>query len=1174
MKLSFRTTSLVFGFCLAATIAPAQEFRGTISGTVTDPAGAVVPDAKISAVESATGTKLQTASESTGDYTLPFLSPGNYDLTVQATGFKESIRKGIHVAAGAHVVIDIALEVGNTTQSVEVTADAPLVNTENAAVGQTITTKEVEDLPLNGRTPLVLASLSIGVLATGQPSLIHPFDSGAAAGWSIAGAAAQTNEIQINGSPDATWDGRLAYSPPADAVQEVSVKTFDTDSSSGHTAGGTINQVMKSGTNALHGSAWEFNQPNTLLANNYFNNKNGLLPPVTHYNQYGITAGGPVFVPKAFDGRNKLFWFFAWESVKDSQPNTTLLSVATPKERTGDFSDLLAVGTQYQLYNPYSATQSGTLITRAPYSGNIIPASQLSPIAANYLKLMPLPNLPGSANGFNNYASTAPTPDDFSNELGRMDYNASDRDRMFFDIRRTDYIQTKNNYFANASTGSILTRANWGGTFDNVFTLNPTNVFDLRVNFTRMDEAHPSPSQGVDPAALGFPAYMTTTSQYLQMPNIAFAGATGFTTMGFTGANKLPSQSFQLFGSWVKLKGNHSFKFGGEFRQYVLNTVSYANSAGSFSFSANSWVKATSSASSTVVQGQDLAELLLGLPTSGSYDLNTSAAYFEHYGAVYFQDDWRVRRNLTLNLGARFDYDAPYHEKYGRTVNGFDGTSTNPLSAAATAAYAAKPIPQLPPANFKVLGGLTFPTDGAMYQQTSHIISPRIGLAWTPDAMHGKTVVRSGFAIFVQPVTISQLGIGGAYSTNPIQQQYGFSQTTSYTASNNSFLSPATNLSDPFPTGIKQPVGSSLGLGTFAGQTIQVMDPNIKDPYSIRWNFGIQHSFTPNTVLEVVYTGSHSVALPIYVTQLNGIPASYLSTLGTRDQPVITALSATNANPFAGLATAQNGSTATVAQILAKFPEFPVGTGSGGTGVIELNHTAGSSFYESLNVRFQKRFSDGLTAAANYIYSKTIDRTTWLNDTDPAPEKRISPNDHPQRIVLATAYELPFGRGRKFSMGGSRTANIIFGDWGLNSIYTYQVGAPVTWVNGSTTSPGDYVYFGAPIVLDNRNNNSPAFNTTAFDTAAANQFQYHIRTFSTTFPNLRMDGINEWSPSVSKRFFFTESANLQLRLEAYNVLNHPTFGPPNTTATSAAFGTITTQANRPRTLQIGARLVF
>jgi hypothetical protein len=258
---------------------------------------------------------------------------------------------------------------------------------------------------------------------------------------------------------------------------------------------------------------------------------------------------------------------------------------------------------------------------------------------------------------------------------------------------------------------------------------------------------------------------------------------------------------------------------------------------------------------------------------------------------------------------------------------------------------------------------------------------------------------------------------------------------------------------------------------------------------------------------------------------------------------------------------------------LARFPQFPVGTGSFGTGVIEYNNTIGSSYYQALNVRFQKRFSGGFTMVGNYIFSKLIERMTFLNDTDTQLEKRISPFDHPNRIVIAAVYELPFGRGKHFDIQ-SRWLDALVGGWGLNSIYTYQTGGPITWNNGSTTSPGDYVYFGAPIVLNNRDTNTPAFNTSAFDTKSADQFQYHIRTFSTTFPNLRMDGINEWSPSLSKRFSITEKMNLQLRFEAYNVLNHPTFSPPNTTVTNAGFGTITTQANRPRTIQLGARFVF
>ena len=473
----------------------------------------------------------------------------------------------MHLGAGEHPVIDIALQLGDATQSISVTADAPHINSENASVGQAITTKEVENLPLNGGTPLVLASLAIGVIATGQPSLIHPFDSGAAAGWSIGGNPGQTNEILINGSPDATWDGLLAYSPPKDAVkdavQEVRVKAFDSDAGFGHTGGGTLNQVLKSGTNQLHGSLWESNQPNNLTANNFFNNKAGLGNPVTHYNQYGAVVGGPVIIPKVYNGKDKLFWFFAYEGLKDSQPNTTFLTVPTAKERQGDFSDLLKINSSYQLYNPYSAVVNGTTVTRSPYLNNIIPSDQLNPVALALLKYYPEPNIVAPrSDGFNNYGNTAPTTDDYNNQLARIDYNMSDRNRMFFDVRRTGYLQVKNNYFGNLSTGSLLTRSNWGSSFDDVFTVNSTNVIDLRLNFTRMDEAHPSPSAGFDPTSLGLPSYLASNSQYLQLPFISFATNSGFQALGGNGANKLPSQSAQLYATWTTIKGSHSIRSG------------------------------------------------------------------------------------------------------------------------------------------------------------------------------------------------------------------------------------------------------------------------------------------------------------------------------------------------------------------------------------------------------------------------------------------------------------------------------------------------------------------------------------------------------------------------------------------------------------------------------------
>jgi hypothetical protein len=1155
-----------------------QEFRGSFSGAVNDPSGAAIAGAKVTATETRTGTKTNTVTDASGKYVVPFLAPGLYQITVQAAGFKVSQRNDLTLGSDEKPVIDFRLEVGDAATSVVVSADAPLLDSENASVGQSITTKEVEEMPLNGRTPMMLAQLALGVIPTGTPTLVHPFDSGAPAAFSVGGTASQTSEILIDGSPDATWDGRQAYSPPHEAVQEVRVKAFDSDASFGHTAGGTMNQVLKTGTNNIHGALWEFTQPSNLTANSFFNNKAGLGNPVTHFNQYGFLFDGPVYLPKIYNGQNKLFWMFTYEALPDSQPNTNFVTVPTAAERQGNFSALLAAGSQYQLYDPNTAVQNGATITRSPFPGNIIPSNRLNPIALNYMKLYPDPNVTVGvgATGVNNFGNNATTNDDYNNQLGRIDYNMSERNRMFFDVRRTGYSQVKNNYFDNIAEGSILYRNNWGGTVDDVYMINPSTVLDSRVNFTRMYEAHALPSSGYDPTQLGFPSYLAGSSEYLQLPVVSLST---FQSLGATGANLLPSQSLQYFGDLTKIAGNHTLKFGADIRQYRLNTITYGNATGTFSF-ANSYVRASSSASSTVAQGQDLASLLLGLPTSGSYDLNTYASFYQYYFAGFVQDDWRVKSNLTVNLGLRFDHDDGYHEKWGRTTNGFDTTDANPLASAAIAAYNKSPISQILIGSFQVPGGLTFasPSHNGVFDNVSHRFSPRIGVAWSPTALKN-TVIRAGFAMFVQPLSIASLSVSGAYSTNPIIAQEGFSQSTAFVASNNNFLTPANTLNNPFPTGFQQPAGAANGLATFEGQTISFLNPNEKDPYSLRWNFGIEHTLSPNTLLEVVYIGNHAVSLPVTVTQLNGIPRQYLSTLPVRDAAVNTAMSATVANPFAGLNTAQNGATTTAAQLLSRYPEFPVGYGSGvwsgSGGIIEQNLNVGSSYFDSLNVRLQKRLSKGLNVIANYIYSRLIEQDTWLNDSDPRPEKRVSPFDHPHRFVTAISYQLPFGKGAAVDLHHG-WANALAGGWRLTSIYTWQFGAPITWINGSTTTPGDYVYYGGTgaLQVSARNTNSAAFNTALFATNSANTFAYHIRTFSTTFPNIRQDGLNEWDPSLLKNVNVTERAYFQLRFEFFNVLNHPTFAAPNTTATNASFGLITAQANRQRTIQMGARFVF
>ena len=1210
----FRFLVFFFAFVLAApAVLRAQEFRATISGVVSDPSGSPVPGATVVATEIRTGTTTRTVSGSTGGYTIPFLLPGDYTLRAEAKGFKTFVHQGLHLASGQHAMIDVHLQLGAISQSVRVVSNVPLVNTVNASTGQVITTKQVEDLPLDGRTPMMLAQLSVGVVATSNPSLVHPFDNNGAAAWSIGGTPSQVSELLLDGAPDEIWSGALAYSPPQDAVQEVTVDAFNTDAAYGHSYGGTANQILKQGTNGFHGSMYEFSQPSNLDANTFFNNRAGNPLSVTHFNQYGLTAGGPVFIPKVYNGKNKLFWFFAWENLGDSQPTTDLTTVPTAAERNGDLSALSALGSQYQIYNPYSGVLNGSTIDRQPFycdaSGNalptnpngtqtpvtgsvpcnVIPSSLISPIAQSYLKFYPQPTPGlGTSEGFDNFVNNNTSKDSFDNELGRLDWNMSDRSHLFFDVRHNYRLQGKNNYFGNAATGVTLSRENWGGTIDEVYTISPTTVADVRANWTYMKEIHGDPSIGFDPTSLGFPSYVASSAQRLQMPAIEFSGSCGsqtsFQCLGNTNDSAVPSSSYQIFGDVMKMVGNHELHFGVDLRQYRLDTISYGCPDGCYAFGTN-WTNGPTSSSPAAPFGQDLADFLLGLPSnsgSSEYTVNSYGTFISYYFAGYLQDNWRLRSNLTLNLGIRFEHDTPYAESYGRTVNGFDTTSPSPIATAAEAAYALHPIAQLPASDFKVLGGLTFPNSspGAVYSQSSFIASPRLGFAWTPGFLGHETVLRGGFGLYVSPVTVANLDTNGSWSSNPILNQEGFSASTPYVATTNNYLTPATTLSDPFPGGINAPVGSADGLGTFMGQNVAFLAPTVNDPYSMRWNFGIQRSLAANLLLEVDYIGNHANNIPVQTTQLNTIPVQYLSTLSSRDQTVINTLTATVANPFAGLlpGTSLNGSKTTVAQLLSAFPQFPGESGSGTSGVVMDNNTVGSSNFNALDVRVEKRFSHGLSIISNYMFSKLIERDTYLNATDALLENRISPFDHTNHFVFAFSYDLPFGRGQLVNLR-SRWANEVFGGWVLNGIYTYQTGAPIDW------NASDYVYLNQPLDLNNSETDQtlvkgkyqplPAFNTAAFDTNSKQQFEYHIRTFSTTFPNLRAESINNFDSSILKNFNVTEGAYFQLRFEAFNTFNRPQFEAPQVNSpTSSSFGVINKQANYSRQIQLGARFVW
>ncbi len=1135
---------------LLALLLPAQEFRSTISGLVADGQGAAVAGAKLEAKQTQTGAVFQTVSGEDGQYTLPFLPPGDYVITATAQGFKQFAREGIRVSTNQRIPLDVALEVGQVTETVTISAETPLLQTATASSGQVIDTATIEKMPMNGRTPLVLAQLAFGVIPASDPRFYRPFDNAGPSGFSMGGAVAQTNELLIDGAPNTTRNSRVAYNPPVDAVQEVKAETFNIDAAYGHTSGGTVNVVMKSGTNQLHGTAYEFNQISNLAANQFFNNATNQPRPLVRFNQYGATIGGPIWIPKVVDGRNKLFFFWGFEKIRDALPRPDRTSVPSAAQRNGDFSALLPAGSIYQIFDPATGVREGDRVRRNPFPNNIIPASRISPIARNYMQYYPAPNIEGRANGQDNlFIGQAGERNAFHNVLGRMDINISDRHKLFFSTRNNERAGAGINALGyavgdNPAGGRRFKRENWGMTLDDVYTVSPTVVVNNRLNWTRFVEGNVNLYPDFNLGQLGLPAYIATAARQSTLPRIQVGAYAG---VGTEAAQEDVYDIFQWFASVTKIAGQHSLKFGADLRFSRESGYNFLDSAGRYVFGTE-WTRGPLDSAAPAPIGQDLAALLLGLPTGGQFDLNAHRTVDAPYWAFFLQDDWRARRDLTLNLGIRLERDVPPTERWNRVTNGFDFNTANPIQARASAAYDRAPIPEIAAGQFRTPGGLLFADSNRrkVFDTEPVYFSPRFGFAWTPGMLGGKTVLRGGAGVF-----LSSYGV-------PSPQQPGFSQETLLVPTLDGFLTPAATFANPFPNGFDQPPGSSLGLSTFLGRQARFFSPKLLNPYSVRWNFSVQHQLSNSSMLELGYIANRSVHLGVD-RERNFLPGQYLSTSGSRDQAAINRATSNVTNPFAGLIprTGLNGGVVQRQQLLRQFPQF--------TGVQEDTVNRGSSTFHMFAVRFEKRFSGGLSLLANYQKSKLIEWRSHLNPFQDFLEKRIAADDRPQRLVVSASYDLPFGRGRKFAASAHPAVNHIIGGWVTNVIYTAQPGGPVDW--------GNVIYLGGDLNW-NPSNPDRTFDTSRFNTIAAQQLDFNVRTFPTRFANLRADGVNNVDFSMLKNFVIKEKLTAQLRGEFFNFFNSPTFNGPVLGPTNGSFGRITGQANIARRTQLALRLVW
>ncbi len=1152
---------------VCACFLPAQEFRSTLSGRITDPSGDVIPAAKVTVLETETSTRYNTVSNSDGLYTFPLLLPGKYELTVEAPGFKKFSQIGIEIGTNTRVAQDVALTVGSTSEQVTVTSDAPPLETLKASAGQVITSAELANLPLDGHTALDAEFYGFGVISQGNRDANGPASNGGLASLSMGGAPSGSNEVLLDGVPNIGTQGttgrRPAFLPPPDAVAEVKTEAFNMDAAAGGAGGGTVEMVTKGGTNQVHFALSEYNNNSALQATPFFVNAIGGQKSLSITNQWAATVGGPIWIPKVINGRNKLFFFFAYEGETSNGPTPAYATVPTAAERQGDFSHLLSLNNatkNYTLYDPNTAIQNGSVITRMPFPNNIIPQSRLNPIAETFLNnYVPLPNRPGVYDDTNNYGAVEPVKNPYHFFSGRGDVNLGQNDKLTVLGRQSVYNQYGNDIFQNiAYLNHGLGRDLWGGVVDEIHTFSPTFIGDFRIGFNRYDAFYYQASEGpwpnlagsgpFDPTKLGFPAYMTTNATVLQIPE--FTLSDGYTGNGNNSGHytNQPYNTYQLFNSYTKVLGAHTLKFGGEIRLQDFTNINWANSTGLFTFDTGTWVKANSNASAPTLGGS-LAEFVLGLPTSGSYSVNSPSKADAYYGALFLQDDYHLRPNLTLNLGLRWEKDTPTTESHNRQVIGFDPAVTNAVTQPAEAAYAKNPLPQLPVSQFLPTGGLIFatPDNRSAYATSNKAFAPRIGVAWSPTALHGKTVIRSGFGIFY-------FNFG---TVTP--QQPGFSGTTNYVATNNSYLTPATTLSNPFPGGIALPNGSSQGVNTYLGQSVTVYSATFPNEYSLRWDFDVQQQLSKNMTLEVGYIGNHAVHLPTNYN-FGSLPAQYLSTSTTRDAATIAALGAIVPNPLAGLLPGQslNGTTTSVSNLLKPFPEF--------TGVTVNNLGNGDSYFNQLAVKLQKRLTNGVEFFVNYSHSRLMDHTNYLNAGSFVLEKRVAADDRPNYLVFSTLYELPVGRGRSMLSNSNRVVDLVLGGWQVAGEYTYYPGAPLSW--------GNLIYSGAPLNYNAHNENGPAFNIGAFNTTSSQQLASNYRTFPSQFGNLRIDSMNNINVNMTKTVVIHENLKLQFRVESFNLCNRPLFDSPNLTSTSSTFGYITSQTNSPRAVQLALRLTY
>jgi hypothetical protein len=1110
-----------------------------------------------------------------GAYTIPFLRPGTYTLTVELAGFQKNTRSNLVLQVGQTADINVQLGVG-LTETVNVVSETPLLETTKADRGTVIDSARIAELPLQSRSPMALAVLVAGVNYNAQAIYLRPFDNGALADWSMNGGQNRNNEFLLDGAPNNANQGgnNIAYVPPAAAVQEFKVQTNSYDAQYGRTAGGVVNMTLKAGTNSFHGEVYDFMRRKALAANSFLLNSRQSPKTDQYIDQYGFSVDGPIF-------KNKTFFLFTGEKYREGTPAPLFSTTPTQAMKNGDFSGLVdASGNLIRIYDPASGRDVNGVWTRDPFPGNRIPADRMSATARALLQYYPDPN--GTTAGVAPWQQNLHYAEHFNKDLfwnwvGKVDHNFGTNDRAFFrwgenernEVRNTTAIRS-----GPAQDGQLpLWRANRAMVGDWVHIFGPGTVFNVRGSYTYFLEwSYSQDSLGFDSTTLGWPSSLVS-----QMPSQAVNGIfpriqiDQYVTLS-RGSAPNRNRNYTIQPNVSLTRGAHNIRSGLDMRWTNVFNENYNNSGGLIEFNRN-FTRSTLNSTSEL-EGNAFASFLLGAPSSGQVDVNPKPHYQWFFAAPWIQDDWRVNSNWTVNLGFRWDFNGSVKEEDDMLNYAFDPTLVNPVSARV---------------GQQVMGGIRFAgVNGApdrpwKYDKNNYQF--RVGTAYQ---INERTVLRAGY---------------GKYFLNPTSQSFnaGFSQATPILTSNDGGRTPTYALNNPWPSGIQNPPGSSLGPLTFLGRNPGFSNPDFVVPNVHQFSAGIQRELPWRMSLEMTYAGSRSYDIEGNWNGYNEPSAEFQRQCDVTQGGSRSFCDQLLPNPFVGVPGFE-GTTRFTNQTLTRFElNRPFPAFAGDFSMNSLNE--GKMWYDSAQFVLNKRWTRGVTVNASYTWvprwtEEGANTTTGIGqayvDNVSRLENRgpyFSHREH--RLTASGVWELPWFRNER------SVAGYLLGGWSVAPMFVYQSGQPWDMPGNVDLAPGidlddvalpgkkegQFIYGVKPCIGQRQANGTYAL--LALSTAYGCTEPYFLirenfqrRTAMFRYDEFRRPSFWQVDVNFAKTTPITDRVRFQVRLEAFNVFNSPMYDERNynQTTSSADFGRInrntTGQSNFQRFVQLGFRLLF